>query len=82
MTIPNFLNLYITRKLNNMEEAQALKMKQDNWTRLYHKTLKRIKAMINIQRQVKDMMKIAEETNMTIIEMERTILKAVLTTEP
>ena len=59
-----------------MEEAQALKMKQDNWTRLYHKTLKRIKAMINIQRQVKDMMKIAEETNMTIIEMERTILKA------
>ena len=59
-----------------MEEAQALKMKQDNWTRLYHKTLKRIKAMINIQRQVKDMMKIAEETNMTIIKMERTILKA------
>ena len=59
-----------------MEEAQALKMEQDNWTRLYHKTLKRIKAMIDIQRQVKDMMKIAEETNMTIIEMERTILKA------
>ena len=58
-----------------MEEAQALKMEQDNWTRLYHKTLKRIKAMIDIQRQVKDMMKIAEETNMTIIEMERTILK-------
>ena len=76
MTIPNSLNLYITRKLNNMEEAQALKMEQDNWTRLYHKTLKRIKAMIDIQRQVKDMMKIAEETNMTIIEMERTILKA------
>ena len=75
MTIPNSLNLYITRKLNNMEEAQALKMEQDNWTRLYHKTLKRIKAMIDIQRQVKDMMKIAEETNMTIIEMERTILK-------
>ena len=75
MTIPNSHNLYITRKLNNMEEAQALKMEQDNWTRLYHKTLKRIKAMIDIQRQVKDMMKIAEETNMTIIEMERTILK-------
>jgi len=59
-----------------MEEAQALKMERDNWTRLYHKTLKRIKAIIDIQRQVKDMMKIAEETNMTIIEMERTILKA------
>ena len=60
MTIPNSLNLYITRKLNNMEEAQALKMERDNWTRLYHKTLKRIKAIINIQKQVKDMMKIAE----------------------
>ena len=59
-----------------MEEAQALKMERDNWIRLYHKTLKRIKAIINIQKQVKDMMKIAEETNMTIIEMERTILKA------
>ena len=32
--------------------------------------------MIDIQRQMKDIMKIAEEMNMTIIEMEGTILKA------
>ena len=31
--------------------------------------------MINIQREVKDMMKIAEEMNITITEIERTILK-------
>ena len=38
--------------------------------------LKGLEAMINVQRQVKNMMKIAEETNMTIMEMEETILKA------
>jgi len=32
--------------------------------------------MIDVQKQVKDMMKIAAETNMTITEMENSILKA------
>ena len=32
--------------------------------------------MINIQKQVQDMMKIAEETNIMITEMEQTILQA------
>jgi len=76
ITALNSPNSYITRKLNNIEEAQALKMEQDNWTRLYHKTLKEIEVMIDVQRQVKDIMKIVEETNMTIIEMEGIILKA------
>ena len=38
--------------------------------------LKGLEAMINVQRQVKNMIKIAEETNMTIMEMKETILKA------
>jgi len=41
-------NPYITRKLNNIDEAQVLKKEQDDWTRLYHKTLKEIEAMIDI----------------------------------
>jgi len=32
--------------------------------------------MIDVQKQVRDMMKIAEEANTTITEMEETILKA------
>ena len=76
MTTPTFPNPYISRQLNNIEEAKALKNKQDDWTRLYHKTLKEIKAMIDVQRQVKDMMKIAEETNMTVMKIEGIILKA------
>ena len=44
--------------------------------RLYHKILKGIEAMINMQKMLKDMKKIAEETNTTIIEMEGMILTA------
>jgi len=44
--------------------------------RLYHKTLKGIEVMINVQRMIKDMKKIAEETNTTMTETEGTILMA------
>ena len=44
--------------------------------RLYHKILKGIEAMIDVQRMVKDMKKIAEETNTTMAEMEGMILMA------
>jgi len=69
-------NPYISRKLNNMDQAQAMKKEREDWERLYHKMLKGIEAMINVQRIVKDMKKMAEETNMTIMEMEGTILIA------
>jgi len=38
--------------------------------------LKGLEAMINIQRVMKDMKKLAEETSMTVTEMEGTILTA------
>ena len=38
--------------------------------------LKGIEAMIDIQKQVQDMMKIAGETNTMITEMEQTIIQA------
>jgi len=53
-----------------------MKREREDWTRLYHKTLKEIEAMIDVQRMVKDLKKIVEETNMTITEMERIILMA------
>ena len=37
--------------------------------------LQGIEVMIDVQRQVKDIMKIVEETNMTIMEIEGSILK-------
>jgi len=42
----------------------------------YYKMLKGLEAMIDIQKQIKDMTKIAAEANMTITEMEDSILKA------
>jgi len=44
--------------------------------RICHKTLKGIEAMIDVQRMVKNMKKIAKETNTTMVEMEETILIA------
>ena len=57
-----------------MDEAQAMKKEQDNWTKLYHKTLKGIESMIDMQKIVKDIKKIAKVANMTITEMEGSIL--------
>ena len=76
MTAPTSSNPYISRQLNNMDEARIFKKEQDDWTRLYHKMLKGLEAMIDMQKQVRDMMKIAGEANTTITEMEETILKA------
>jgi len=76
VTAPTSPNPYISRKLNNMDQAHIMKREREDWTRLYYKTLKGIEAMIDMQRMLKDMKKIAEETSTTVAEMERTILTA------
>ena len=53
-----------------------MKREREDWSRTYHKTLKGIEVMINVQRMMKDMKKIAEETNTTVMELEKTILMA------
>ena len=75
-TAPTSPNPYISRRLNNMNEAQAMKKERDDWTELYHKTTKGLEAMIDVQKQVREMMKIAREANTMITEMESNILKA------
>ena len=76
LTAPTSPNLYITRKLNNMNKAKMMKEERNDWTKIYHKMLKGLEVMIDMQKQVKNMMKIVVETNMTITEIEDTILKA------
>ena len=75
-TTPTSPNPYISRKLNNMEEAQEMKMKWNDWTKLYHKTLREIEVIIGVQKIVKDMKKLAEVANTTVIEIEGFILMA------
>ena len=73
---PTSPNLYISRELNNMNQAQVMKKEREDWMRIYYKILKGIKTMIDIQRMVKDIKKMAEEANMTIMEMKGSILMA------
>ena len=53
-----------------------MKREREDRMRLYHKTLKGIETMIDVQRMVKDIKKMAEEANTTITEMEGSILTA------
>ena len=76
VTAPTSPNPYISRKLNNMDQAQVMKREREDWSRLYHKTLKGIEVMIDVQRMLKDMKKIVGETSTTVTEMEGTILMA------
>ena len=76
ITAPTSPNPYISRQLNNIDEARVFKKEQDDWTQLYHKPLKELETMIDVQKQVQEIIKIAEEANTMIVEMEGTILKA------
>ena len=76
LTAPTFPNSYVLRKLNIIEEVRMMKEERNDWMKMYHKMLKGLEAMIDVQKQVRDMMKIVAEMNITITEMEDTILKA------
>ena len=71
---PTSSNPYISRKLNNMNQAQVIKKEREDWMRLYHKILKEIEEMIDVQRMLKNMKKIAEETSIIVTEMKGTVL--------
>ena len=75
-TAPSSPNPYVSQKLNNMDQAQVMKREREDWSRMYHKMLKGIEAMIDVQRAVKDMKKIAEEAGTAVAEMEGTVLTA------
>ena len=75
-TAPTSPNPYVSRKLNNIDQVQVIKREREDWERMYHKTLKGVEAMIDVQRVMKDMKKLAEETSTTVTEMEEIILTA------
>ena len=47
-TTPISPNSYISRKLNNMDQAQVMKREREDWTKLYHKILKGLETMIDV----------------------------------
>ena len=73
---PTSPNPYISRKLNNMDQAQVMKKERENWERTYHKTLKGLEMIIDVQRVIKDIKKLVEEASTTVAEMKGNILTA------
>ena len=71
-----FPNLYISRKLNNIDQAQVMKREREDWMRLYHKTLKGLEMIIDVQRIVKNIKKLAKKANTMITEVKESILIA------
>jgi len=59
-----------------MDQAQVMKKEREDWERMYHKTLKGLEVMIDVQRVMKNINKLAEEASTTVAEMEGTILMA------
>ena len=59
-----------------MDQAQVMKREREDWSRLYHKILKGLETMINVQRMMKDIKKLAEKTNTIVMEIEETVLMA------
>ena len=53
-----------------------MKREREDWSRTYYKTLKEIEVMIDIQRMMKDIKKLAEEMNTMVTEVEGTVLTA------
>ena len=53
-----------------------MKREREDWSRLYHKMLKGLEIMIDVQGLVKDIKKLAEEANTIMMEVEGTILIA------
>ena len=80
-TAPTSPNLYISQKLNNIDQVQVMKREREDWIRLYHKTLKGLETMIDVQRMVKDIKNMAEEAHITIIEVEGSVLTASINNE-
>jgi len=59
-----------------MDKAQVMKKEQEDWMKKYHKTLKGLEAMIDVQRMMKNIKKIAGKANTMVTEIEGYILSA------
>jgi len=57
-----------------MDQAQVIKREQEDWTRMYHKMLKEIEMIINVQRIINNIKKLVGEANTVVTEIEEAIL--------
>ena len=73
-TAPNSHNLYSTHTLNNINLVKTINGEQKDWMKKYHKIIWGIEQIVDIQLQLQNIIKLAEETNTQIAEIKSTIL--------
>jgi len=59
-----------------MDLVKTMNKEQKDWTRKYHKIIRGIERMVDVQIQLQNIIKLAEEANTQIAEIEGMILQA------
>jgi len=59
-----------------MNLVKTINNEKKNWTKKYYKKIQGIKRMIDVEMQLQNIMKLAEEANTQIAEIKSTILQA------
>ena len=67
-------NLYISHTINNIDLITTLNNKRKDWTRKYHKIIRGLEIIANIQLQLQNIIRLAKFANTQLIEVETTIL--------
>ena len=73
---PNSPNPYITCTVNNMDLIITLNNERENWMKKYHKIIRELETMTNIQHQLQSIIQLAEVVNTQLVEIKTTILQA------
>ena len=76
ITTPTFPNLCVSQTLNNIVLVKIINNKKKDWIKKYHKIIWEIEQIVNIQAQLQNIIRLAEEANIQITEIETTILQA------
>jgi len=59
-----------------MELVKMMNNERKDWMKKYHKIIQGIERIVNVQLQLQNIIKLAEEANIQIAEIEATILQA------
>ena len=76
ITAPTSPSPYIICIFNNINLVKTINNKKKNQTKKYYKIMQGIERMINVQIQLQNIVKLAEEANTQIAKIESTILQA------
>jgi len=75
-TVPISPNFYVSCTVNNIDLIITLNNEKKDCIKKYHRIIKRLKTMVDIQLQLQNIVQLAEVTNTQLAEIKTTILQA------